>query len=203
MKPGLVQSIFLFVLTLAAGISLAACDPRFRETFSPLPSRPLQDYSYDAADDLISDSRYSIGANSPILVGTLNNVDKLERSSTFGRIVAEQISARFAQRGFSIAELKMRNSVNIKQGLGDPNESGEFLLSRDTSAISTEHKAVAVVTGTYAVAGEEVYVNLKMIDVATGRLVTGTDFAVPIDGNIAELLGGSMDQSFYGSSMAY
>ena len=42
-----------------------------------------------------------------------------------------------------------------------------------------------------------------MIDVATGRIMTATDFAVPLDGNIDELLGGSMGQSFYGSSMAY
>lgn len=97
----------------------------------------------------------------------------------------------------------MRNSVNIKQGLGDPNESGEFLLSRDVTAISGEHQASAVVTGTYAVGGKEVYVNLKMIDVATGRVITATDFSVPMDGNIDELLGGSMGQSFYGSSMAY
>lgn len=203
MKTGSLKFFSLFIMILAAGITLSACDPRFAQTFNPPVNRALQDYSYNAADRLISKGQYSMGPTTPILIGTLNNVDKLERSSTFGRIVAEQVSARFAQRGFRVAELKMRNSVNIKEGLGDPNESGEFLLSRDISAIGGEHQASAVVTGTYAVAGKEVYVNLKLIDVASGRIVTGTDFAVPMDGNVEALLGGSMGESFYGSSMAY
>lgn len=203
MKTGFLKFFSLAVLACVTGVLLSACDPRFEATFNPPVNRALQDYSYDAADKLISKAQYSLAPSTPILIGTLNNVDKLERSSTFGRIIAEQISSRFSQRGFRVAELKMRNSVNIKQGLGDPNESGEFLLSRDVMAISTEHQAGAVVTGTYAVAGKEVYVNLKMIDVATGRIMTGTDFSVPLDGNIDELLGGSMGQSFYGSSMAY
>jgi len=171
----------------------------------PMTNRALQDYSYDAADQLISKAQYNFTPDSPILIGTLNNVDKLERSSTFGRIVAEQVASRFSQRGFRVAELKMRNSVNIKQGLGDPDESGEFLLSRDITVISGEHQASAVVTGTYAVGGKEVYVNLKMIDVATGRVMTATDFAVPLDGNIDELLDGRGigGTSFYGSSIAY
>lgn len=191
------------LLALGGAVSLSACHTTdHNNPFVEAVHKDLQDYSYDAADDLIGDARYKVGANTPVLVGTLNNVDKLERSSTFGRMVAEQVSARFVQRGFSVSELKMRNSVNIKQGLGDPNESGEYLLSRDVSAIGGEHKAAVAVTGTYAVAGRDVFVNLKMIDVATGQLISATDYNVPLDSNLRELVE-SDSAAFYGSSMAY
>lgn len=103
MKTRFVKFFSLFVVACSMGLLLAACDPRFEATFNPPLNRALQDYSYDAADKLISTAQYSLTPSTPILIGTLNNVDKLERSSTFGRIVAEQISSRFSQRGFRVA----------------------------------------------------------------------------------------------------
>lgn len=204
MTHSFLKLVLISTVAMGGAAALPACAPMSdpHNPFLQAVKKDLQDYSYDAADDLISDARFGSRGSVPVLIGTLNDVDKLERSSTFGRMVAEQISARFAQRGYNVAELKMRNSVNIKQGLGDPNESGEFLLSRDIGAISGEHQAAAAVTGTYAVAGKEVMVNLKMIDVATGKVISATDFSVPLDSNIRGLIGND-STSFYGSSMAY
>jgi TolB-like protein len=203
MSRSLLKLSVLSVLALGGAGVLSACHTTYKhDPFGITQTKDLQEYSHDAADDLMSKARFRVAANTPILVGTLNHVDKLERSSTFGRIVAEQVSSRFAQRGFAVSELKMRQSVNIKQGLADPNESGEFLLSRDISAIGGEHKAAAVVTGTYAVAGNDIFVNLKMIDVATGKLISATDYNVPLDSNIRALVEND-STSFYGASMAY
>lgn len=193
----------LSTIALGATFTLSACQtPDPNNPFAPAVVLGVQDYTYDATDDLISDARRGISANTPILVGTLSDVDKLERSSTFGRMISEQISSRLSQRGFSVSELKMRNSVNIKEGLGDTNESGEYLFSRDVSAIGGEHAAAAAVTGTYAVAGKEILVNLKMIDVASGKLLSATDFTVPLDSNTRPLVKNDVT-SFYGTSMAY
>ena len=196
------KSILMMALVAAGAVGISACDTRASNPFVKVVSQDLQDYTYDGADDLVADARYSVGPNTPILVGTLNNVDKLERSNTFGRMTSEQISARFTQRGFMVSELKMRNSVNIKEGLADPSESGEYLLSRDVQSIGGEHSASAVVTGTYAVAGNQIFVNLKMIDVATGKIISATDYAVPLTSNIRELVE-SDASAFYGSSMAF
>ena len=192
----------LSTLALAATASLTACQtPDPNNPFAPKVVMGVEDYTYDATDSLISGAR-GLSANTPILVGTLSDVDKLERSSTFGRVISEQVSARLSQRGFSVSELKMRNSVNIKEGLGDPNESGEFLFSRDISAIGGAHQAAVAVTGTYAVAGKEILVNLKMIDVSTGKLLSASDFNVPLDSNTRPLVKNDVT-SFYGTSMAY
>lgn len=202
MTKSFLKFMFVSAMAVCGGTVLSACDRMDQNPFQQAVKKNLQDYSYDGADDLIYDARYGLAATTPVLVGTLNNVDKLERSSTFGRIVAEQVSARFSQRGFSVSELKMRNSVNIKQGLGDPAESGEYLFSRDVGAISGEHQAAAVVTGTYAVAGNDIFVNLKLIDVASGKIISATDYNVPLDSNVRSLIEGDVT-TFYGNSMAY
>lgn len=194
---------FMALLGLVSVGLLSACDrTRASNPFQDVVIKDLKDYSYDGADDLVWKARRSLAASTPILIGTITNVDKLERSSTFGRIVTEQISSRMTQRGFDVTELKMRNSVNIKEGLNDPSESGEYLFSRDVQSIGGEHAAGGAVTGTYAVAGSEIYVNLKMVNVSTGKLIAATDFSVPLTSNMRELVE-SDASAFYGSSMAY
>lgn len=161
--------------------------------------------TYQATDRVLSQVG-PISPQTPLLVTTLSNIDTLETSATFGRIVAEQISARLSQRGFNVIELKMRNGLNIKQGLGNPAESGEHILTRDVDSLRGEHKAAAVMTGTYAVAGRSVLVNLKFLDVKTGRIMGSTDYTLPFDNNIQKLLrtaSNSGEIEFFGNSMAY
>lgn len=161
--------------------------------------------TYRATDRVISQVG-KINPNTPLLVTTLSNIDNLETSATFGRIVAEQVSTRLAQRGYNVIELKMRNGLNIKQGLGNSAESGEHILTRDVNALKGEHKAAAVITGTYAIAGRSVLVNLKFLDVKSGRIMGSTDYTVPFDNNLQKLLRTSSNNGaieFFGNSIAY
>jgi TolB-like protein len=75
-------------------------------------------------------------------------------------------------------------------------------MSRDIESIRGEYKIGRVVTGTYGIAGKEIMVNLKMVDIATGKILGSTDYAVVIDSNIQKLIQDNAF-SFYGSSMAY
>ena len=57
---------------------------------------------------------------------------------------------------------------------------GEFLLSRNRKALMTMPNAAAVVTGTYAVSYDKVYVSLKLVAVGDARVISGADFVVPL-----------------------
>ena len=117
--------------------------------------------NYAAAENLIALSKVNKGVLSksrPILITSFVNIDNLKASSTFGRITSEQVSSRFSQVGYSVVELKLRNSVFIKE------ESGEFILSRALKSLSTSHDAQAVLTGTYAEGKSVVYVTSKLIN---------------------------------------
>ena len=48
-------------------------------------------------------------------MATLVNIDALDRSSTLGRLVSEQVAARFAQQGRAMVELKLRQAMYMRR----------------------------------------------------------------------------------------
>lgn len=189
--------IMLTAIVMFGGL-LTACE-------STLDRNYIARHTYKATYDLVSDSYPVVTQQTPMLVTTVTDIDHMETSNTFGRLIAEQISSRLAQMGYNVTELKMRDSLNIKQGLDHPMDSGEFILSRDIEALQGEHQAAAIVAGTYAVAGQQVIVTLKLLDTATGKIVNATDYSLPLEANTRRLMsaGGMGAVNFYGTSMAY
>jgi TolB-like protein len=121
---------------------------------------------YTMADKLADNAAQALGPSDTLIVASFVNVNNLEESSSFGRIIAEQIASRFAQRGQRVIELKLRqNSIFISEG------KGEFMLSRDLREISRTHNASAVVVGTYADGGDRLYVSARMVRPADNLLI--------------------------------
>lgn len=121
--------------------------------------------------------------NQPVIVATIVNIDDL-KGSRFGRVISEHVSTRLTQRGYPVIELKLRGTIFVKQS------EGELLLSRELQEITLNHKAQAVVVGTYAEARGHVFVSLKMIDAATGQAIAAQDYTLPIDTALHSMLGG-------------
>jgi hypothetical protein len=152
------------------------------------PEKKIVTLNKKAADDLARQLRHNreipIGRQDPIIVTTIADVDRLEASSSLGRITTEQIASRLGQLGFNVTEVKVRGNLFVERGRGDyktagPPSSGEFVLSRNVEQIASEHSAVVVIAGTYAVGRTHSIVSLRAIDVATKRIVAGHDYAVP------------------------
>ena len=102
--------------------------------------------SYGIVDNLEKNLKVPISPDDKIIVASFVDINNLTSSSPFGRIMAEQVGSRLAQKGYKVIEMKLRqSSVFVEEG------KGEFLLSRDLKDISLNHKASAVVVGTYAV----------------------------------------------------
>ncbi|MDD5326334.1 MAG: FlgO family outer membrane protein [Phycisphaerae bacterium] len=138
--------------------------------------------NYKAAEYLIGKLPKDMPKTSPLLVASLVNVDDLSQSSTFGRMVSEQISSRFKQLGYTAMEMKLRTTVFIKEG------SGEFLLSRELSDISAKHNARAVVVGTYAAASDRVYLTVRVIDVTDSSILASYDYNIPMTRDVFKML---------------
>lgn len=162
---------------LTVGLLLSAC----ATDNMPTDSRSLMSYNYTAVDKLMAQSTgKNITKATPMLVGTIGDVNNVESSSTLGRAITEQISARLAQKGYKVAELKLRQGISIQQGGSyNPGASGEYLLSRDVRDISGEHKAAAAITGTYSVGVNKVLINLRLIDIRSGNVITAYDYVLP------------------------
>jgi TolB-like protein len=138
--------------------------------------------NYKAAEYLIGKLPKDMLKDSPLLVASFVNVDNLNESSTFGRMVSEQISSRFKQLGYTTIEMKLRTTIFIKEG------SGEFLLSRELSDISTKHNAQAVVVGTYASASDRVYLTVRIVNAADSTILASYDYNVPMTRDVFKML---------------
>lgn len=138
--------------------------------------------NHHAADMLLQGA--PLDRDHAVLVATLVNVDRLNESSRLGRIFSEQIAGRLVQRGLSVTELKMRESVAMQR------EQGELLLSRELRDVSRAHDAQAVVVGTYAVSSTILYVSIKLVKPDGNLVVAAHNYAVPMDDNVRALLAG-------------
>ena len=184
----------LFALALVMGVS--ACDPTTGFGFSNEPHVSMRDMSYQAADRLMAQTQKSLPAGTPILVGTLNDVNQMETSTALGRMIAEQVGARFVQRGWTVSDVRFRNAINVKETRDNKDEAGEFFLSRDTSVLKGEQDVGAVVTGTYVHARNEVLVNLRMIDARTSRILAATDYRLPANSDVRALVAADHGEDF-------
>ncbi len=138
--------------------------------------------NYKAVEYLIKKLPKEMLGDSPLLVASFVNLDDLKESSTFGRVVSEQISSRFKQLGYTAIEMKLRTTIFIKES------SGEFLLSDELSEISSKHHAQAVVAGSYAAASDRVYLTVRVINVTDSRILASYDYNIPMTRDVFKML---------------
>lgn len=177
------HAIPLLVLAL---LGLAGCAHAPKgPTYESAARNPFIPTNQQAADVLMLQLEDSLPAGSgPLLVATLVNIDALEQSSTLGRLVSEQVSARFTQAGYKIVEMKFGNSVYMRQ------DQGEMMLTREVHELASTHAAKAVIVGSYAESKNYVFVNLKVVQPSTNAIIAVHDYALPVTDSVWSMLRG-------------
>ena len=137
--------------------------------------------NYQAADSLQRQLGMSV-EKPTLLMATLVNIDALDRSSTLGRLVSEQVSARFTQGGYRMVEMKFQNSVYMARG------QGELMLTREVHELASNYSAQAVIVGTYGESKEYVFINLKVVEPESNHILSVHDYSLPIDENVRLML---------------
>lgn len=160
-----------FIALLSLTISLVACAAG--PVQQAIPPQRLADRTYAAVDDLLAGLPGELRQGAVVIVASLANIDDLSRSSTSGRVVSEQIGTRLVQRGYIVPELKLAETVQMRDN------SGEFMLSRRLQEIRRTLNADAVVTGTFGLGNNVSFVNLRLIRLADGRVLAATDYEMP------------------------
>ena len=164
------------ILAACLLILITGCGRRGDVYQNVYPNDRLIRANYKMADMLEHNLMQPISLNQPILVASFVNVNRLEQSSTFGHIISEQIGSRFAQKGYKIIEMKLRqNSVFFKE------KKGEFLLSRDCRDLSKEYDSSAVIVGTYAEGYNKLYVSARIVRVSDSEVIASADYGIPMN----------------------
>jgi len=133
----------------------------------------LVDASHAAADALLARAPWLKERRELLLATTFVDINNLETSSALGRVIGEQVGSRFTQQGFTVSAIKMRNNIFVAEG------TGELMLSRSVREISQSHNAAAVITGTYAVARQSVYVTARLIRATDNLVLAAYDYVLP------------------------
>jgi len=152
-------------------------------TYQAAETSEFTQANYSAVDKLVAATAIPIDRNTPLLTATVVNIDSMNQSSRFGRLISEQIATRLTQRGYNVVEMKLRNNVYIQEG------AGELLLSRDVRELSRNYNAQVVVVGNYAVAAGYVYLTLKAVTATDNRVIAAVNYLLPLTENNKVLLG--------------
>jgi hypothetical protein len=132
----------------------------------------LATLAYRAVDLLLAGSP-DAQEDTPLVVASIANIKDLGTSSPLGNIVADMVRTRLVQDGHVTTDMRLRNAVSFSS------KDGEFLLSRNRRSLVPPPHAAAVVTGTYAIGYDKVYVSLKLISATDARIISAADFVVP------------------------
>lgn len=184
------------VIGLALASLLGACSPRYHDMpeYWPIPNKEYDNYGPGRFKTALLaqqiDKYYRSSSPGPIGVTTFVNIDDLYASSTFGRMVGEQLMSELAMKGFDVVELRHSDALQFLD------TSGEFALSRDVRAVRPNRNLAAVVVGTYVVSPERVYVNARLIEPSTSLILSAGSVEMSKTRELAKLLrGGSMPGS--------
>jgi len=173
------------ILTLGAtGCATETTNTRKAPTYEQAQANPLTPANYAAAETLLSNLQGQLDPSLPLLAATVVNIDALDSSSTLGRVISEQVSARFTLAGLRMIEMKFRNNVYMAR------DQGEMMLTREIRDIANSHRAQAVIVGTYAQSSEMVFVNLKVIQPETNVVLAVHDYVLPLDNMTSSMLKG-------------
>jgi TolB-like protein len=170
-----------FCLALAMAMAAAGCavDPSVQGTSSvtqgpsPYIDAQLGTLTYRAVD-LILGSAPQVGADAPLVVGSIVDANNVEQTSPLGNILADMVRTRIVQNGHTTSEVRLRTNMAFNKG------AGEYMLSRNPRTLLGPSAAAVIVTGTYAVASEEVYISIKLVSATDARILSGADYVVPL-----------------------
>lgn len=99
--------------------------------------------------------------------------DNFDETSSFGRYLSEQMMYEFARRGYQVNEYRLDSAINSRPGQGD------FLLSRRVAGPTRQRRGVAILVGTYYSDHYNVFVNARLVEATTGRVLRAGNVVFP------------------------
>lgn len=165
--------------------------PTTAELF-PEDNTPLIDINYDAADDMMGLFVPALNKKSPIYYDRFTNRIDPADPSPFGRLVSEQVAARFATRSFMVTDgpAKIPPTVVKKPVEHDPMPASPEAREAEYKRTQEEFSPVrpCELTGTYLIADRVVYISARLTALDNGQVMAAHSWTVPVNRNTRSLL---------------
>ena len=181
------------ILCLAIAALLSGCMPyneaaiqAVQEEDARLGPSELAYRTDSAVDRMLATTPALLQTRSPLAVGSIGDIRDMNSTSPLGNVIAELIRNRLVQQGLPVTDMRLRRTVALEP------RKAEMALSRDAANVYPPPGAAEIVTGTYAVASNSVYVSLKMIEADNARILAAAGFQLPRTADIDRLLLGGI-----------
>lgn len=119
--------------------------------------------------------------NNTFIVTSFTTVDRMGDTSSLGRLIAENLIHELQVRRWKVYDLHLAKDLTIT-------EQGDFSLSRELGKLREKYEAGGVVTGTYAVAGSQIVINARVVDLKTGMVESSAQAHLPLNAFTESLL---------------
>lgn len=103
--------------------------------------------------------------NRPTIIATFSDVNNFADTSQFGRLTSESLMHELQIRNWNVVDVRLTKDLII-------NEAGEFSLSRDINRLRASNPTSNIVTGSYSVTPDGVILNVRVLDVKTGYILS-------------------------------
>ncbi len=128
--------------------------------------------TYEEVNSLIQNLRLPLPKGSLVVINSLINVDELNQRLPFGRIVSDQISSAFHHAGYLVMGMELPTEIFSK------NDAGILQIPEKTKEALNLLGAKAIVIGSYAPGRNNVYVSLRLVEIASQNVMSSTDYSV-------------------------
>lgn len=131
---------------------------------------------------LIANAGEAVADEYVVAVSTFVSLDNLYSTSSLGRYLGEQLLSSLQQSGIEVVEVRKTPGMMVSP------HHGEYALSRSMDEISLVQGAQAVVVGTYTMAGQELFVNARLLRNNDNMVLSSASMVLPVDVLTANLL---------------
>lgn len=173
------KKMVIFTLVLLMPL-LNACTRNYHQ--SAIEDVDLIEVSYNSVKTLLAQMNPTIPKGSLVVVSTLVNVNDLNQTSAFGRIVSDQIASAFHNSGYLIKGMEMPTANFVKV------DGGFLNLTEETKQNLKDKNVSALVAGVFAAGSNSAYVSLRVVNIDSLEVISSTDFSVPMGPDTSVLL---------------
>ncbi len=108
-----------------------------------------------------------------LIVATFVESNKVTRTSSFGRYLADQLMNEMQRHAYKVIEIRKSESIRVQE------KRGEFGLARQQDEIHNEIAAGAMLTGTYMIGHNDILVTARILDNRTSALLASSTVIFP------------------------
>ena len=160
---------YIFAITLI--IFFSGCTPQL-EIQKPQHKETTQSTQFDKLDDLIPAMANNLFKtknidlnNTKVAITSFVDLSHLNKTTTFGRVLAESMVSELHTRGFKVTDFRGQDSIVV-------NADGEFHLTRDIEKLRKQLNNSTVLVATYSKFDHgSIAINARIINFDSGDVL--------------------------------